>query len=50
MAMGIAVESVEELFCIQTDVFLEDVLHRAVTAILTVQAEQFAERKTNFPN
>ncbi|MCL7999861.1 hypothetical protein M8994_16615, partial [Brucella sp. 21LCYQ03] len=47
MAMGLAVESVEELFSSQTDVFLEDVLHRAVTAALTVQAEQHAVKNVN---
>jgi len=39
MAMGLAVESMEELLSTQTDVFLEDVLHQAATAALTTQAE-----------
>lgn len=40
MAMGLAVESMEELLSTQTDVFLEGVLHQTATAGLTAQAER----------
>jgi hypothetical protein len=45
MAMGLAVESMEDMFSSQIDTFLEDVLHRAVTAALTFQSEQYAKMK-----
>lgn len=49
IAVGIASENIEECMSSSTEAFLDDILHRAATTVLTLHAARYENENSNKP-